>query len=128
MEAFATEHYDRLDIFLSMTEGVKAEAGAVAEKLFSIYTNRQPTQADVARVFSHSRSLVGDNDGGAISYNRVKLLAKAFETANFAAKPGDWRYIEGVLAKMYQRGQTTSDEADDFDDLWVDLRRNSGHG
>lgn len=128
VEDFAMEHYDRLDIFLSMTEEAKDEAGAVAEKLFSLYTNRKPTQADVARVFSHSRPLEGDSNSGAISYKRAKLLAKAFEVANLAGKPGDWRYIEGVLAKMYQRGQTTAEEADDFDDLWVDLRRNGGHG
>lgn len=110
-----------------MTEEIKAEAGAVAEELFSLYTNRQPTKMDVAKVYSCVRPL----EGGVVlpfPEERVGLLSYAFQTANEAGKPGDWRYIEGILGRMYQRGLDTSEAADDFDDLWEDLRRNSGHG
>lgn len=124
---FTTEHYGNLDVYLSMTEEVKAEAGSVAEELFSLYTNRHPTQMDVARVYSCVRQLEG---GVALPFpeERVRLLSYDFHAANEAGKPGDWRYIDGILGRIHRRGQTTSEEADDFDDMLAERRRNGRHG
>ena len=124
---FTIEHYGSLDVYLGMTEEIKAEAGAVAEELFSLYTNRHPTKMDVAKVYSCVRPL----EGGVVlpfPEERVQLLSYAFQAANKAGKPGDWRYIEGTLGRIHRRGQTTPEEADDFDDLLAELRRNGGHG
>ena len=32
-----------------------------------------------------------------------------------AGKPGDWKYIDGVLARLYQRGIESLDNAEDYD-------------
>jgi len=123
---FAIEHYDDINIFLGVTGEVKAKVGAITEELFSRYTTRQPTKMDLARVYTHIRS--PEDCVGHISEERTGLLAQAFQKANEAGNPGNWRYIEGVLARVYQRGQTSVEEVDDFDDLWIDMRRSGGHG
>lgn len=121
VEDFATEHCDDLDVYLSMTEEVKAEVCKIAKVLFGKYTNREPTDMDEAMVFPYVRPL---QDRALLPFpeERVKLLAHAFRQANLTGKPGNWRYIIGVLANSHKRGHDTVEKAEDYDDLLGDLR------
>lgn len=127
VEDFAIEHFDDLDVYLSMTEDVKAEVCKITKELFGKYTTREPTQMDKARVFPYVCHL---EDGATLPFpeERVKLLTYAFQKANEVSKPGNWRYIAGVLGRMHRRGHTTTEAADDFDDLLADMRGSAGHG
>ena len=121
VEDFATEHCDNLDVYLRMTEDVKTEVCKVTKELFKKYTTREPTQMDEARVFPYVRPL---EDGPILPFpeNRIQLLSYAFQQANESGKPGNWRYIIGVLANLYKRGHDTVEKAEDYDDLLGDLR------
>lgn len=121
VEDYATEHYDNLDVYLSMTVDVKAEVCKIARVIFEKYTNREPTEMEEAMVFSYVRPL---EDGPMLPFpeERVKLLAHAFRQANITGKPGNWRYIIGVLANSHKRGHDTVEQAEDYDDLLGDLR------
>lgn len=119
---FAIEEGDDLDAYLAVDEEVKAEVAKIAKKIFELYTKREPTRMDESMVFPYVRPL----EGGVLlpfPEERVRLLLYAFRQANGAGKPGDWRYIIGVLARLYKRGHDTVEKAEDFDDLLLDLRR-----
>lgn len=112
---FIVEHGDVLDAFLNMTGDVKAQAWKIANELFRTYANRRPTQADVAKVFSCTRADTGDGTVITFPESRVRLLAYAFQQSNGAGKPGDWRYIAGIMGQLHRRGLDSVDKAEDFD-------------
>lgn len=115
---FIIEHGDALDAFLGMTDEVKAQVWKIAEDLFHTYANRQPTEADAAKVFSYTRADGDAEDGVAITFSedRVGLLSYAFQQSNHAGRPGNWSYIEAIMGRAYQRGIKNADDAEVYDD------------
>lgn len=102
-----------------LSKEVLDDVALFTEAVFKKFTTRRPTEVDIAKVFECIRHQ--EYDEGAKSWTvtlpheRRRLLMRAFEEANKAGKPGDWRYIEGVLRKQHQRGITSLDAAEDYD-------------
>lgn len=110
-----------LDPFFTfeVTEKIRRETNRFADAVFKKFTCRRPTAADYSNVF-WCISLPEHDDATdtwkiTLPQELKDLLMYAFEQANKAAKPGDWRYIEGVLRKQHQRGITSLDAAEDHD-------------
>lgn len=101
------------------TEEVVGEAARFADAIFKKFTRRQPTEADIASVFERIRHQEHDDVAGAwkitLMPERKNLLMYAFEQAALSGKPGDWKYINGILANMHRRGITSLDAAEDYD-------------
>lgn len=55
------------------------------------------------------------------SSGRAALLDYAFEQAAVAGKPGDWRYIDGIMDRLFMRGITTETQARMWDNDRPDL-------
>lgn len=106
-------------IFFGATKQALATVAAYTDAIFSKLTNRSPTDADRASVFQAIRQSYQDNLTGAwkISFpqNRIELLMYAFEQAALSGKPGDWKYINGVLKRLTQRGISTLSQAEIYD-------------
>lgn len=104
--------------FFGVSEDDVSEATALTHAIFSRFTNREPTKADSTKVFFATYQQV-QNEAGEYSVvfpkERKRLLIYAFEQAMNAGKPGDWRYIDGVLRRMHQRGIVSLDGAEDFE-------------
>lgn len=107
------------DAYLGVTDEDKAAIAAYTEEIFKRFTNRTPTDVDRAYVFQASRRQDKDPETGelVVTFPRpaVDLLMYAFEQAAGAGKPGDWRYINGVLSKLHQRGISTVEQAEIYD-------------
>lgn len=107
------------DAYLGVTDEDKKAVAAYTEEIFKRFTNRTPTDVDRAYVFQASRRQDKDPETGelVVTFPRpaVDLLMYAFEQAAGAGKPGDWRYINGVLAKLHQRGISTVEQAETYD-------------
>ena len=48
------------------------------------------------------------------------LLDYAFEAASIAGKPGDWRYIRGIVDRLAARGIQTQQQAREWDEIRPD--------
>lgn len=87
--------------------------------LFRRWTNRRPTEQDVARVFFNTRHQERnpETDEWVVTFPQDDrdLLMYAFEQAANAGKPGDWNYIQGVLRNLHQRNIKNLDQAADYD-------------
>ena len=103
------------DYILGATETDMQNGAAAAEKLFSLYTLRQPTKADVISVMR--AVYVRDGDGIRPEGERMQLLAYAFDKAREAGCPGSWNYIDKVLARLKDRGLSTMEQVQEYDDL-----------
>ena len=106
-------------VFYGVTEQDLAVVAAYTDAIFSKFTKRVPTDTDRANVFQAIR-LTEHEDGTAVwtttfPQGRIELLMYAFEQAANIGKPGDWRYINAVLGRLYQRGITTIQQAEDYD-------------
>lgn len=55
-------------------------------------------------------------DGLRVLRDPVDLLRYAFEQSVMSRCPGNWRYIDAVMATMQERGITTAAEAQAYDD------------
>lgn len=108
------------DQYFGTTEELMEEVKGITTALFKSFTSRLPTEADVMTVFQRITTngiKPGTNEWVAsIPKDRVDLLLYAFEQATLAGKPGNWNYINGVLANLSQRGIYTLAEAEDYDD------------
>lgn len=95
----------KLGEYLSVpTETVQAVKN-MTDALFQKYTPRNfPQPWDYRRVFMYY-GIPGRED----------LLDYAFEAAAVAGKPCDWRYIEGVMDKLFDRGIETEAQAREWD-------------
>ena len=104
--------------FFGVTDDDISEAAALTSAIFSRFTKREPTKADTTNVFFAIYHQV-QNETGEYSVvfpkERKRLLMYAFEQAMNAGKPGDWKYIQGVLGRLHQRGITSLDNAEDYD-------------
>lgn len=104
-------------VYFGMTEEIKAAVKAFADALFAKFTTRRPTEADEGQVFQAIHD--SWNDGSEwhmrLPQARKELLMYAFENASAAGKPGDWKYINGILEKLHQRNIRTLAEAEEYD-------------
>lgn len=94
-----------------------AQAEQIAREIFFKFTTKKPVESDISRVFDYTHEREGVREETQISFpaERIKLLAYAFEQAADAGKPGNWRYIIGVMGKLGQRGIKTIEQAEDYD-------------
>jgi len=104
--------------FFGVDEDDISEAAALTSAIFSRFTKREPTKADTTKVFFATYQQVQTETGEysvVFPKERKRLLMYAFEQAMNAGKPGDWKYIDGVLLRLHQRGITSLDNAEDYD-------------
>ncbi len=72
---------------------------------------------DESRVFQHvARRDESDPSIISVQLDLCNLLEYAFKQAVAAGKPGDWRYIDGVLAKLRERGLDTLEQVEAYED------------
>ena len=106
-------------LYFGVTPEIHAEVEAFTDAAFSRFAKRPPTENDDAQAFMALYSSREDPGTGnwimTIPRDNKDLLLYAFEAASNAGKPGDWRYINGVLTKLRQRGIRTLQEAEDYD-------------
>ena len=106
-------------LYFGVTPEIHAEVEAFTDAAFSRFAKRPPTENDDAQAFMALYSSREDPGTGnwimTIPRDNKDLLLYAFEAASNAGKPGDWRYINGVLSKLRQRGIRTLQEAEDYD-------------
>lgn len=114
-------------LYFGVTEQDLATVAAYTDAIFAKLAKRPPTDADRANVFQAIHLSHHDEQGGAwaVSFpqNRIELLMYAFEQAALAGKPGDWKYINGVLGRLAQRGISTLGQAEEYD---LDRDENKG--
>lgn len=107
-------------VFFGTTEALMDEVGLITEEIFKRLATRKATSADVSEVFHAITVYTPDPTPGSpcrtISQNNLDLLLYAFEQAVLAGIPGNWNYINGVLAKLAQRGIHTLARAEAYDD------------
>lgn len=104
-------------LYFGVTDEVMEQAEQIAREIFSKFTTKEPVESDISRVFDYTHEREGVREETRISFSaeRIKLLAYAFEQAADAGKPGNWRYIIGVMAKLGQRGIKTTEQAESYD-------------
>lgn len=130
-ERIVTEYLGERDLDAGLYFGVTPEhmatVSAYTDAIFSRFTRRTPTDTDRANVFQaiHVSTRDEQSDTWTVAFpkDRIDLLMYAFEQAARVGKPGDWRYINGVLARLAQRGISTLDQAEIYD---LDLEDNKG--
>lgn len=114
-------------LYFGVTEQDLATVAAYTDAIFAKFSIRPPTDADRANVFQAIHQSHHDEQSGtwSISFpeNRIELLMYAFEQAALAGKPGDWKYINGVLGRLAQRGISTLTQAEMYD---LDREDNKG--
>lgn len=106
-------------VYFGMTDEAYEAVTLCAKSTFAQFATRQPTKYDIMQVFLSCFESTETSPGmWRISFppERMKLLLYAFEQAANAGKPGNWNYINGVLAKLYKRGICTIEQAEDYDD------------
>ena len=100
------------------SESVKPDIAKLTQQLFAGLTSRQPTPADETQVFKAVTKAERDPVTGIwsrwIDEDARDLLIHAFHLASDSGKAGDWKYINGILARFSQRGIKTISEAEDF--------------
>lgn len=106
-------------LYFGTTETLLSEVGSITKEIFTRLATRTSTSADVSEVF-HAITVYNPNPGPgelerSISRDALDLLLYAFEQAVRAGNPGNWNYINGVLAKLNQRGIRTLADAENYD-------------
>lgn len=106
--------------YLGTTEALLSEIDQITLSIFSGLTTRKPTKADASNVFAcvtrHDTDPVTKEIHRTIDKNALDLLLYAFEQAVCSGNPGNWNYINGVLARLAQRNITTLDAAEAYDE------------
>ena len=122
-ESAVTEYlgYRCLDAstYFGVSEQELATVAAYTDAIFSRFARRPPTDADRASVFQAIHLSERDEQTGTWTVtfpkDRIDLLMYAFEQAALAGKQGDWKYINGVLGRLAQRGISFLGQAEDYD-------------
>lgn len=122
-ESAVTEYlgYRCLDAstYFGVSEQELATVAAYTDAIFARFARRPPTDADRASVFQAIHLSERDEQTGAWTVtfpkDRIDLLMYAFEQAALAGKQGDWKYINGVLGRLAQRGISSLSQAEDYD-------------
>lgn len=115
---YLEEHNLCMEQYFGATPEIKAKAQEIAETIFKRFALRAPTEQDVFRVFIAIRdSHQTPTNEWEISFptDRIELLCYAFDQATTAGCAGNWRYIDGCLGRLAQRGIQTLEEAEDYD-------------
>ena len=121
--------YRNLDAstYFGVSEQELATVAAYTDAIFARFARRPPTDADRASVFQAIHLSEHDEQAGTwtvtFPQDRIDLLMYAFEQAAFAGKQGDWKYINGVLGRLAQRGITSLHQAEMYD---LDRDENKG--
>lgn len=106
-------------IYFGMTAEIRDGVKAFTDALFAKFTTRQPTETDEAQVFQaiyeSYRNVLTGSWAMQLSQDGKDLLMYAFEAAGKAGKPGDWKYINGVLEQLRYRGIRTLAQAEKYD-------------
>lgn len=108
-----------MSAYFGASKEVQDEVAAVTDAIFARFVTRPASQSDAVQVFhalrvSEQNPLTGQWQI-TLPFNRKQLLMYAFEAACNAGCPGDWRYINGVLERLHQRGIKTLAEAEAYD-------------
>ena len=122
-ESAVTEYlgYRCLDAstYFGVSEQELATVAAYTDAIFARFARRPPTDADRASVFQAIHLSERDEQTGTWTVtfpkDRIDLLMYAFEQAALAGKQGDWKYINGVLGRLAQRGISSLGQAEDYD-------------
>lgn len=106
-------------LYFGTTETLLSEVGSITKEIFTRLATRTSTSADVSEVF-HAITVYNPNPGPgelerSVSRDALDLLLYAFEQAVRAGNPGNWNYINGVLARLNQRGIRTLADAENYD-------------
>ena len=105
--------------YFGVSEQELATVAAYTDAIFARFARRPPTDADQANVFQAIHLSEHDERAGTWTVtfpkDRVDLLMYAFEQAALAGKPGDWKYINGVLGRLAQRNLTTLAQVESYD-------------
>ena len=92
----------------------------VAELSPGVGASPSSASSDASSVFTcvtrHSPDPDTQEVHRSIDKNALDLLLYAFEQAVCAGLPGNWNYINGVLARLAQRNITTLADAEAYDD------------
>lgn len=106
--------------FFGTTDEVMATVKQITLNIFARFANRPATDLDVTSVYNEicENYMIPGTDDWAVKIfpDRTELLMYAFEQATKSGNPGNWNYIYGVLRKLAQRGITTLDQAEDYDE------------
>jgi len=107
------------EAYFGMTPEIRRGVELLTRAAFKRFAARPPTEDDLANAFLCLYHSEEDLETGEWSMDLPKdsrdLLLYAFEKASEAGRPADWRYIDGVLNKLHQRGITTLVQAEDYD-------------
>lgn len=87
----------------------------LTDLIFQRFTDRKHTYADMTAVFHVIAEYNPDTGVRKIQKDSLDLLLYSFEQAAMAGKPGNWNYINGILANLAQRGIKTLADAENFD-------------
>ena len=121
--------YRNLDAstYFGVSEQELATVAAYTDAIFARFSRRPATDADRANVFQAIHLSERDEQTGewtvTFPKDRIDLLMYAFEQAALAGKQGDWKYINGVLGRLAQRGISTLGQAEEYD---LDRDENKG--
>ena len=111
--------YRNLDAstYFGVSEQELATVAAYTDAIFARFSRRPATDADRANVFQAIHLSERDEQTGewtvTFPKDRIDLLMYAFEQAALAGKQGDWKYINGVLGRLAQRGISTLGQAEE---------------
>ena len=107
------------DAYFGASEETKKDSALLTLCIFKRFTpDKTPTDYDKRRVFCNVidwRLKENDEREGFISRDKKDLLIYAFEAAAKAGKPGDWKYIDGVMRNNAKRKITSLKAAEDYD-------------
>lgn len=105
--------------YFGTTDSLLEEIDRITVSIFDGLANRKPTKADASAVFisvtKHEEDPATKEITRTIDKDALDLLLYAFEQAALAGTPGNWNYINGVLARLAQRSITNLADAELYD-------------
>lgn len=116
--AFVQDRGRDTSVYFGMTPEIKGMVEMLTLAIFKRFATRAATEEDFANTFFyvyHSERNEAGEWTMTLLDEKKQLLMYAFEQAAAAGKPADWRYIDGIMARLYQRGISTLEQADDYD-------------
>ena len=113
-----------LDVYFGMSEEIRQQTRSIAEGIFTRFASRPPTEQDVVLVFHCVRESRQNGGVWSIAFpeERIRLLLYAFEQAAAAGTGANWRYVQGVLKRLQERGIATLAAAERYDDNRAEMR------
>lgn len=104
-------------VFDSLPEAGRDFIDRFTARIYEFYVGSPKTPRDAVKVCDFIT--VPHEDGDAVEFfadeDRADLLIYAFDAASAAGKRGDWRYIEGILNNMAERGVENLHDAVKYD-------------